>query len=100
MLVLRFRVQSRPDRAEELAAALAAVVAPSRAIEGVHSFDIARDLLDPNAFVATEVFEDAAARERQESLAEVGAVMSLLADAVAAPPEAVVYEVSSAQPAM
>jgi len=100
MLVLRFRVQAQPNRGDELAAALAAAVEPSRALDGVHHFDIARDLVDPTVFVATEVFEDTAARERQESLPEVGAVMSLLPDVLAAPPEATVYHVSSFESAL
>ena len=100
MIVLRFKVQSRPEKAEELSAAFADVVAPSRATDGVISFDIARDVADPNSFVATEVFEDAAARARQEALAEVGKVMSLLPGAAAAPPEATVFHVSSSEPGM
>jgi quinol monooxygenase YgiN len=66
----------------------------------VISFDVGRDVVDPNAVVAVEVFEDAAARERQESLPEVGRVMSLLPEIVAAPPEATVFEVSSSADAM
>jgi quinol monooxygenase YgiN len=100
MLVLRLRIQCQPGRSDEIAAALAAVVEPAREVEGVHHFDVARDLLDPNTFIATEVFEDSAARERQESLDEVARVMSLLPDSLAAPPEATVYQVSSAEPAM
>ena len=100
MIVLRFKVQSKPEQAEELAAAFAEVVAPSRATEGVISFDIARDVADPNSFVATEVFEDAAARERQEALPEVGKVMSILPSAAAAPPEATLFHVSSSEAAM
>jgi quinol monooxygenase YgiN len=100
VIVLRFAVESRPERTDELRAALEAVVAPARKVEGVVSFDIARDLLDPNRFVATEVFQDVAARERQESLPEVARVLSLLPDCLAAPPEATVYHVSSFEPAM
>jgi quinol monooxygenase YgiN len=100
MLVLRLRIQCQPDRSAEVAAALAAVVEPARAVSGVHHFDIARDLLDTNAFIATEVFEDSAARERQESLGEVGTVMRLLPECLAAPPEATLYHVSSTEPAM
>ena len=74
MIVIRFKVQCRPDRIEEAVRAFAAVVPPSREVEGVVSFDIARDVVDPNSIVAVEVFEDDAARERQESLPEVGAV--------------------------
>ena len=91
MIVLRFRVQCQPGRADEVKAAFADVVAPARASEGVISFDIAQDVIDENVFVATEVFADEAARARQESLPQVAAVMSVLKTAVAAPPEATVY---------
>jgi quinol monooxygenase YgiN len=100
MIVLRFKVQCRPEKTEAVMAALAAVVAPARAVGGVISFDIARDLTDPNAFIATEVFEDQAARERQESLPQVGEVMAMLPDSLAAPPEATVFQVSSSEPAI
>jgi quinol monooxygenase YgiN len=100
MLVLRFKVQCRPDKTEEALEAFKAVVAPSREVEGVISFDIARDLADPNSIIAVEVFEDAAARERQESLPEVATVMGLLPETIAGPPEATVFEVSSSADAM
>ncbi len=95
MIVIRFKVQCQPDRIEEALTAFAAVVPPSRAVEGVISFDIARDLVDPASILAVEVFEDDAARERQESLPEVATVMSLLPDIVSAPPEATIFEVAS-----
>jgi quinol monooxygenase YgiN len=100
MIVLRFKVQCQPQRVEQVMAAFAEVVRPAREVEGVISFDIARDLIDPNSFIATEVFEDEGARARQESLPQVGQVMSLLPDSVAAPPEATVFHVSSSEPAM
>jgi quinol monooxygenase YgiN len=100
VIVIRFRVQSQPSRSEELAAAFEKVVGPSRTAAGVISFDIARDLTDTNAFIATEVFEDAAARERQEALPEVANVMSLLPTSLAAPPEATIFHVSSSEAAM
>jgi quinol monooxygenase YgiN len=100
MIVLRFKVQCRPEKSEEVMAALADVIAPSRAVEGVISFDIARDLTDPNSFIATEVFENEAARNRQESMPQVGKVMAILPESLAAPPEATVFHVSSSEPAM
>jgi quinol monooxygenase YgiN len=100
MIVLRFRAQVRPDRVDEVASAFAAVVPPSRRVEGVLHFDVGRDVGDPSTFIATEVFADAAARERQESLPEVAEVMRLLPDALAAPPEATVYHTHSSEPAM
>jgi quinol monooxygenase YgiN len=76
MIVLRFKVQCQPERVEEALVAFAAVPAASRAVDGVISFDIGRDVLDPNSIIAVEVFEDAAARERQESLPEVARACS------------------------
>jgi quinol monooxygenase YgiN len=100
MIVIRFKVTSQPEKKDELRAALAKVVAPSRRLNGVVSFDIAQDLLDPNTFIATEVFEDVAARDRQEAQAEVAAVFALMPDVLAAPPEATQFHVSAAEPAV
>jgi quinol monooxygenase YgiN len=96
MLVLRFRVVCRPEMTEQLMTVLREVVAPARAVDGVISFDIARDLTDPNAFIATEVFQDEAARTRQESLPQVAAVMSMLPSAITSAPEVTVYRVADA----
>ncbi len=95
MIVIRFKAQCQPGRIEEALEAFAAVVSPSRQVEGVLSFDIARDLVDANTIVAVEVFADAAARERQESLPQVAHVMGLLPELLAAPPEATIYEATS-----
>jgi quinol monooxygenase YgiN len=100
MIVLRFKVQCQPDKTEQALAAFRAVIGPSRELEGVISFDIARDLADPNSIIAVEVFEDEAARERQESLPEVATVMALLPEAIAGPPEATVFQISSSADAM
>ena len=100
MIVLRFKVTCQPEKTEQLLAAMRKAVPPSRQVEGVISFDIAQDILDPNTIIATEVFEDAAARARQESLPEVAAVLGALPDCLAAPPEATVFEVSSTADAM
>jgi quinol monooxygenase YgiN len=98
MIVVRFKARTRPEKTDQVLAAFERVVAPSRAVDGVVSFDVARDVADPNAFVATEVFEDRAALERHEALPEVADVLGLLQDALAAPPEATVFHVSSAEP--
>ena len=98
MISVRFKVQSKPDKTDQLMAALEDVIAPSRRIDGCIGFDIARCLDDPNAFVATEVFEDRDALDRQEGQSQVGAVLAMLPDVVAAEPVATIYEVSSAAP--
>lgn len=97
MIVVRFRVQCRPEKAEEVLAVFREVVAPSRAVAGI-SFDIGRDVADSNAFIATEVFEDRAALQRQESLPEVAKTLGVLEHALAAAPEATIFYVSSSEP--
>jgi quinol monooxygenase YgiN len=98
MIVVRFKVHSKPDKTEQLMAALEEVIAPSRRIDGCIEFDIARCLDDPNSFVATEVFEDRAALDRQEQQAQVATVLAMLPEVLAADPVATIYEVSSAEP--
>lgn len=98
MIVIRFKVKAKPDKAEELRAAFQSVVGPSRKVQGAVHFDIARDVTDPNSFIATEVFENRAALERQEALAEVQKVIALLPNVLAEDPEATIYNVSSSEP--
>ena len=75
-------------------AALAEIITPARATEGVINFDIARVLLDPDAFIATAIYEDGAAIERQESLPEVDRVMAMLPESLAAAPERTIFDAS------
>jgi hypothetical protein len=53
MVIPRQKMHSKHDRSDEVMAALAAIIAPARATEGVMHLDIARDLLDPDSFIAT-----------------------------------------------
>lgn len=100
MEVIRFKVRCQAGEIDKALDVFTKVVAPSRKVAGVVHFDIARDLTDPNSIIATEVFEDADARARQESLPEVADVMTVLPNLLAAPPEATIFHVSSAEPAM
>jgi quinol monooxygenase YgiN len=93
MIIGRFKVQSRPEYADELAAAIAAVEAPSRELPGVVHFDVSRSLTDPNTFIAVEVFEDRDALIRQNAQAEVDAMLSRIrAGALTGPMEWTVWE--------
>ncbi|MCL4746441.1 MAG: antibiotic biosynthesis monooxygenase [Burkholderiaceae bacterium] len=99
MLIERFRIQCRPEKADQALAALVEVARASRGIDGVIHFDIGRDILDPNTFIATEVFVDRAALDRQESIPEVHKIMGLFPDLLAGDPEATIFHVSSHGPA-
>jgi quinol monooxygenase YgiN len=98
MVVVVFKVRSQPERSEEVLAVLRDVVARSRALEGTISLDIGRDITDPDSFIATEVFTDQAALERQEALPEVAKALAVLETALATDPEATVFHVSSSEP--
>src|SRR3990172_4818034 len=94
MIVVHIKVQCQPEKTEQVKAAFEEVIAPSRAVDGVISFDIARDLANPNSFIAIEVFEDHAALERQESLPEVAKTLAVLEHSLAAEPEATIFHLS------
>ena len=94
MLILRQKMRSKPDKCEEVMAALAAIVPTARATEGVTSFDIARTLDDPDSFIATAVYDDGAALERQESVSEVHRAMAIFPDSLVGPPERTIFDAS------
>jgi quinol monooxygenase YgiN len=94
MIILRFRVHAKADKSDELMAALAKIIDKARATEGVVNFDIARVLLEPDLFIATAVYADGAALERQESLPEVHTVMEMLPESLVEPPERTVFQAS------
>jgi quinol monooxygenase YgiN len=98
MIVVRFKVKCHFNKAEAAAAAFREVVAASRSVKGVINFDIGRDLTDQATFIATEVFEDRAALDRQEALPAVKKTIGLLEELVAGAPEATIYNVSSSEP--
>src|SRR3954452_9830651 len=94
MVILRFKIRSKPDKSDELMAALAEIITPARAIAGVITFDIARVLRDPDWFIATAVYEDGAALGRQESLSEEHRGMAMLPESLVASPERTIYAAS------
>jgi quinol monooxygenase YgiN len=94
MIILRQKMRAKPDKSDEFMAALAEIITPARATEGIISLDIARGLIEPDSFIATVVYEDGAALERQESLPEVHKVMAMLPESLAAPLERTIFDVS------
>ena len=94
MVILRFKIHSKPDKRDEVMAALSEIIPTARGTEGVINFDIARVLLDPDAFIATAIYQDGAALERQESLPEVDKVMAMLPESLVAPPERTIFDAS------
>ena len=94
MVILRFKIRSKPDNSDELMSALAEIITPARATNGVINFDIARDLLDHDSFIATAIYDDGPALEKQESLPEVDRVMAMLPESLVAPPDRTIFDAS------
>ena len=92
MLILRQKMLAKPAKSDELMAALAEIITPARATQGVVDFDIARVLRDPDCFIATAIYEDGAALERQESRPEVHKVIAMLPESLAAPLERTIFD--------
>ena len=96
MIILHQEMRAKPEKSDEVMAALAAIIPGARATEGVIKLDIARDLLDPDSVIATGVYEDGAALERQELAAEVHTAIAMFGDSLAAPPDRRIYDASRA----
>jgi quinol monooxygenase YgiN len=98
MVIVRFQIRCKAEKAAAVRAALKEVVGPSRALAGVMHFDVGEDLTEAGTFIATEVFENRDALAKQEELPQVAAVLALLGDSLAADPEATIFEASSSEP--
>src|SRR2546428_13870014 len=98
MIILRQQMRSKSERTDDVLAALAAIIPGARATQGVISLDIARDLLDPDSFVATGIYEDGAALQRQESAPAVHRAMARFSEAAAGPPDRMGCDASRASP--
>jgi quinol monooxygenase YgiN len=94
LVILRFKVHSKPEKSDEVLSVLADIIPAARATEGVINFDIARTLNDPDAFIATAVYDDGAALERQESAPEVHRAMAIFPESLVAPPERTIFDAS------
>jgi quinol monooxygenase YgiN len=92
MVILRFKIRSKPEKRDEVTAALAEIITPARATEGVINFDIAHVLLEPDSFIATAIYEDGAALERQESAPEVLRAMAIFSESLMGPPERTIFD--------
>jgi quinol monooxygenase YgiN len=94
MVILRFKVQSKPEKSDELLAVLSEIIRAARTTEGVINFDFARTLDTPDSFIATAVYDDGAALERQESAPEVHRAMAIFPETLVAAPERTIFDAS------
>ena len=78
-------------------AALLPALEPSRALPGVISIDFGRDIADSDAFIATEIYEDRAALDRQLALPETQAALAALRDGIVAERHSLIHHVSRSE---
>ena len=97
MIIVRFWFRCHPGRGDDAAAALTPVLAASRALPGVISIDFGRDITDPDAFIATEIYEDRAALDAQMALPETQAALAALRNGIRADSEALIHHVSHSE---
>jgi quinol monooxygenase YgiN len=93
MVVVRLKAHCQAGKTEHVLAVLAGLIAPSRAVPGVVSFDIGRDIDNPDAAIIVAVFADVAALRHHGSLAEVRQSRHLLPRLITSRPELQVFEV-------
>lgn len=87
MIVGRFKVKCRKGKSNAAMELFREIVVASRPLEGVVSFDIGRDIIDPDVFIAIEIFKDKEALDRQESLPVVKKTMGLFEELLVGEPE-------------
>lgn len=87
------RVEARPSRAAELAAALAALVAPTRAEPGCLRYELLQAADDPDCFVFVEEWRDRAAVDAHIASPHVQAAFAAAGMLLAAPPDIRTYHV-------
>jgi quinol monooxygenase YgiN len=97
MIVVVFKAKCRPEKTEQALTLFRDIVTASRRLKGVVSFDIGRDIADPNSFIATEVYEERSVLGRQEALPPTKKVIGLLDQLLVSPPEMTIYEATPAE---
>ena len=97
MIIVRFAFRCHPGRGDEAAAALLPVLTASRAVPGVISIDFGRDIADADAFVATELYEDRAALDRQEALPETITALATLKGGIILESDALLHHVARSE---
>jgi quinol monooxygenase YgiN len=97
VIIVRFWFRTHPGRGDDAVAALTPVIEASRALPGVISIDFGRDIIDADAFIATELYEDRAALDRQEALPETIQALATLKDGIIAESDALIHHVERSE---
>lgn len=94
MIVQVVNASIKPEQRDRWLEVIERNAAQTRAVEGCESYQVAEDLEKPNSFVLVELWTDLDA-VKNHFRAHFEDLMADLGETFAAPPEAVIYEVSS-----
>ena len=92
MLVVIAELQGKPDKREELAAALSKAAAASRQEEGCQAYSFARDLEDDDRYVSVELWKDQAAIDNHFQTPHLQELLATSKDLLAGRPVITTYE--------
>lgn len=95
MLIVLAQAQARPERREDLAAALAQAAVTSRSEPGCLAYTFQSNVEDPNAFTSIEQWEARADLDVHLASPHVAELLGALPDLVTQAPRITAYEVSS-----
>jgi quinol monooxygenase YgiN len=73
---------AKPGKTDALAALLGSIVAPTRAEEGVHFYDLHQDIEEPRRFVFFESWASQAALDRHGATPHIRALREQLPDLI------------------
>jgi quinol monooxygenase YgiN len=97
VLVVIARVQTLPDKGDELAALLAPLAAASRGDDGCRSYAFYRDVEDATKFCSVEEWDSRAQLDAHMGQAHTQGLLAALPTLVAAAPTIHAHEVSDTQ---
>ena len=83
MLVVIATLPGKPDKREEIAAALAKAAAASRGDAGCVSYAFHRDLENPDSYVSVEVWEDQASLDAHFQAPHLAELLAVAGDLLA-----------------
>lgn len=98
MLLIRARLDVRPDKRADFLDAVSDVVHEGRHLDGVVSFDICESVTETNVFLSVEVYQDEAAWERHMRSEIYAGARPVLRACLARDVDGHVYHVSDVRP--
>ena len=92
MLIVIAELTGKPDKREEIAAALSKAAAASRQEEGCSAYSFTRDLEDADRYVSVELWNDQAALDAHFTTPHLRELLGVADQLLAAAPVITTYE--------